>query len=219
MLTIDVSGHVVDHMRKTLAGQQNKNMEYYFFDSTRKDSLSTIRFLRSILHQLLRIKEMIPEMQHRLEAIVGVNGERGPDFDELQTIIDEMYCKLSQVFFIIDGVDETEHEERKVLFRFLRRILQDQPKTKFYISSQPEVDIGAIFNSLQTIHFKASDVESDIRAFIDFRIDHTDCAEFTSMCKPNVIGGVKNTLALKAQRIYLFIYFISFNVRHPRNVC
>jgi hypothetical protein len=203
MLTIDISGHVVDHMRKTLAGEQNKNMVYYFFDSTRKHSLSTIGFLRSILHQLLRIKDMTPKMQRRLEAIVGVEGEREPDSDELQTIIVELCCKLSQVFFIIDGVDETEHEERKVLFRFLRRILHDQPKTKFYISSQPEVDIGAIFSSLQTIHFKASDVESDIMAFIDFRIDHADCAEFTSMCKPDVIDDVKNTLALKAQGMYV----------------
>jgi hypothetical protein len=203
VLTIGVSGHVVDHMRKTLAGQQNKNMVYYFFDSTRKDSLSTIGFLRSILHQLLRTKDLIPEMQHRLETIVGVKGERESGFDELQTIIVEMCCKLSQVFFIIDGVDEAEHEERKVLFRFLRRILQDQPKTKFYISGQPEVDIGALFSSLQTIHFKASDVESDIQAFIDFRIGHADCTEFISMCKPDVIHAVKNTLALKAQGMYV----------------
>jgi hypothetical protein len=203
MLAIDVSGHVVDHMRKTIAGQQNKNMVYYFFGSTRKDSLSTIGFLRSILHQLLRIKDMIPDTQHRLEAIVGVEGEREPDSDELQTIIVELCCKLSQVFFIIDGVDETEHEERKLLFRFLRRILQDQPKAKLYISSQPEVDIGAMFSSLQTIHFKASDVEPDIRAFIDFRIGHADCTEFTSMCKPDVIDDVKNTLAHKAQGMYV----------------
>jgi hypothetical protein len=203
MLTIDASGHVVDYMRKTLAGQQNKNMVYYFFDSTRKHSLSTIGFLRSILHQLLRIKDMTPGMQHRLEAIVGVEGEREPGSDELQTIIFELCRKLSQVFFIIDGVDETEHEERKAVFRFLRRILQDQPKTKFYISSQPEVDLGTIFSSLQTIHFKASDVESDIRAFIDFRIGHPDFTEFTSMCKPDVIDDVKHTLALKAQGMYV----------------
>jgi hypothetical protein len=140
-------------------------------------------------------------MQHRLEAIVGVEGEREPDSDELQTIIAELCRKLKQVFFIIDCV-ETEHEERKVVFRFLRRILHDQPKTRSYISSKPEVDIGAIFSSLQTIHFKASDVESDIRAFIDFRIDHADCAEFTSRCK-DVIDNVKNILALKAQEMYV----------------
>jgi hypothetical protein len=205
MLTIDVSGHVVDHMRKTLAGQQNKNMVYYFFDSTRKDSLSTIGFLRSILHQLLWIKDMKPEMQHRLEAIVGVEGEREPDSDELQAIIVELCCKLSQVFFIIDGVDETEQQERKAIFRFLRGVLRDQPKTKIYISSQPEVDIGAMFSSWKAIYFKASDAESDIRTLIDFRINHEDCAKFTSICKPEVVDDVKKTLASKAQGMYVDI--------------
>jgi hypothetical protein len=156
-----------------------------------------------ILHQLLRIKDMTLQIQHRLKAIIGIDGEREPGFGGFQTLIVELCCKLSQVFLIIDGVDKTEHEERKVIFRFLRRILQDQPKAKFYISSQLEVDIGAIFSCLQTIHFKASDVESDIRAFIDFRIDHADCTGFTVMYKPDVIDDVKNTLALKAQGMYV----------------
>jgi hypothetical protein len=99
-------------------------MVYYFFDSTLKDFLSTIRFLRSILRQLLQIKDMKPQMQHRLETIIGVDGEESPILMSSKTIIVELCCKLSQVFFIIDGVDETEHEERKVVFRFLRSILQ-----------------------------------------------------------------------------------------------
>jgi hypothetical protein len=190
-------------MIKNQGSQQNTNVVYYFFDSRRKDSLPTSRFLDSILHQLLRIKDMTSEMQLRLETIIGVDGERAPSFDELQTLIAHLCCKLDQVFFIIDGVDETEQEERKVVFRFLRRILKDQPKTKFYISSQPEVDIGELCSSRQEIHLKESDVELDIRTLIDCRIDHADCAEFRSMCEPAVIDNLKKALALKAQGMYV----------------
>jgi hypothetical protein len=38
---------------------------------------------------------MTPEMQHCLEAIVGVDSECEPDSDELQTIIVELCYKLS----------------------------------------------------------------------------------------------------------------------------
>jgi hypothetical protein len=186
-----------------LDGQPDKDIVYYFFDSPRKDSLSTIHFMRSILHQLLNIKNMTVTVQHRLEAMIGVDGEREPDFDELFELIVEMCGNRSQVFFIIDGIDETELEERRVVLRFLRIILKDLPTCKFFIASQPEVDISSISISWQAIHLKPSDLDSDIRTFIDFRMDHTDHSEFRSMCKPEAVETIKQSLALKAKGMYV----------------
>jgi hypothetical protein len=110
-------GHVIGHMMRELDDQPDKAIVYYFFDSPRKDSLSTIHFMRSVLHQLLDIKSMTLTAQYRLEAIIGVDGEREPDFDELFELIFEMCGNRSQVFFIIDGIDETELEEQRAIFR------------------------------------------------------------------------------------------------------
>jgi hypothetical protein len=114
-------------MMRELDGQPDKAIMYYFFDSPRKDPLSTIHFMRSILHRLLNLKNMTVTVQHRLEAIIGVDGEREPDIDELFELIVEMCGNRSQVFFIIDDIDETELEERRVVFRFLRIILKEPP--------------------------------------------------------------------------------------------
>jgi hypothetical protein len=190
-------------MMRELDGQPDKAIVYCFFDSPRKDSLSTIHFMRSILHQLLNIKSMTLTIQHLLEAIIGVNGEREPDFDELFELIVEICGNRRQVVFIIDGIDETEQEERSVVFHFLRSILKDLPACKFFIASQPEVDISAIFSSWQAIHLKPSDLDSNIRAYIDFRMDHTDHSKFRSMCKPEVVENIKQSLAFKAKGMYV----------------
>jgi hypothetical protein len=192
-------------MIQEIAGQTDKGIVYYFFDSARKDSLSVIHFLRSVLHQLLRIEDITPTIQQRLEAIMGVDGEREPDFDELQPLIVQLCCKLNQVLFLVDGVDEVDIEERKVVFRFLRNVFQAQPKAKFYISSLPEVDTATIARNCKAIHLNPDDLYSDIQTFIDFRLGHPDYSELVLMCGPVVIEEIKESLAIKAQGMYVEI--------------
>jgi hypothetical protein len=180
---------------------QNKSIVYYFFDSARKDSLSMIHFLRSVLHQLLRTEDMTPTIQQRLEAIIGVHGEREPDNDELQLLILQLCRKLNQVFFLIDGIDEIEIEERRVVFRFLESI----PKSKFYISSLPEVDIATIACSWKPIYLNPDDLDADIQTFINFQLGHPDYSKLVSICGPAIIEEIKKRLSIKAQGMYVDI--------------
>jgi hypothetical protein len=107
--------------------------------------------MRSILHQLLQIETMTPTVQQRIETIIGVDG----DINEPNTLIVETCSYQSHVFVIIDGIDEAGQEERRVIFRFLKNILKNLPTCKFFIVSQPEVDIAAIYSSWQAISNRA----------------------------------------------------------------
>jgi hypothetical protein len=192
-------------MMREISNQKNKSIVYYFFDSARNDSLSMIHFLRSVLHQLLRTEDMTPTIQQRLEAIIGVHGEREPDIDELQPLIVQLCYKLNQVFFLIDGIDEIELEERRVVFRFLRSVWQARPKSKFYISSLPEVDIATIACSWKPIYLNPDDLDADIQTFIDFEFGHPDYSKLVSICGPAIIEEIKKSLSIKAQGMYVDI--------------
>jgi hypothetical protein len=58
-----------------------------------------------------------------------------PDFDELQPLIVELCCKLSQGLFLVDNVDEIEIDGQNAVFRFLGGFLYTLPKSNLYISS------------------------------------------------------------------------------------
>jgi len=194
--------HVIERLKNMLSGDKDMRVvSYYFFDSSKKESLSAITFLRSIMHQLIWSENLSPNIQRRLEAIFGLNGKREPDVDELETLIFELYKKLDKVFLIIDGIDEVEQDDRRIVLRFFKHTEQNQSGIKLFVAGQPEVDMTTVFGSCQAVHLRPHDLETDIRTFIDFQLEKI--SGILSICESDLITTIKRTLALKAQGMYV----------------
>jgi len=191
---------VIDHLKRTLPG--DCVVVYYFFDFFRKDSLSAVTFLRSLLHQLIHSEILSPDIQRILEAIFDPNGVREPDIDELEKIIIKVCGKLDKIFFIIDGIDEAEEHHRRIALRFLKNIEQSRSGIQIFVASQSEVDIAAVFGNIHAVHLKSHDLETDIKKFIDFQLE-TEYSGVLSVYEPDLISAVKNALILKAEGMYV----------------
>ncbi|KAF8241688.1 hypothetical protein K440DRAFT_591719, partial [Wilcoxina mikolae CBS 423.85] len=197
-----LTGHVIDHLRMTLCS--DNNIAYYFFDFSRKESLSAVTFMRSMLHQLIRSEILSPDIQRLLEAILGPNGNREPDAGEMETLIIKLCGKLGNVFFIIDGIDEVERNDRRVVLRFLKNIGQSRLGIQFFVAGQPEVDMTMVFGNCHAVRLSPQDLQTDIKTFIDFQVEK-EYSGVLSVCEPDLINTVKLVLATKAQGMFLWV--------------
>ena len=198
---------MVEWVTKSLASQKDTRVAYYFFDSVQKESLLPGNFLRSILHQLLYIESLIPTLQRRLEAIfMGPNSIycREPEIDELETLVLDLCDPLQKVIILIDGINELEQDNRKLVMRFLKSTQQSHAVIKLFIASRPDVDLWKLFSESQLTHIniQAQDTRAEIDSFVDTRVDKEAKNGPLVVCGPAVIDEIKKTLSMKAKGMY-----------------
>ena len=199
-------------MTKNLAGKTDTVIAYYFFDSTQKESLLPRNFLRSMLHQVLRIDSLNSTLQQRLKAIfIGPNGSREPEIDELEKLVLELSNTVQKVIIIVDGINEVEQDDQKLVLRFLKTIQQSQAVVKLFVASRPEVDIPVVSSNGQLTHIsiRAHDNQLEIDDFIELRVEKEAKDGSLIVCKPAVIDKVKNVLKKRANGMY-DIHLIDF---------
>ena len=105
-------------------------MIYYFFTSLWLDSLSPINFLRSILHQMLSPNMLSPSLQLEVEDLFSRTHE--PTIDKLMSFVFRLWgaIMVKHTFLIIDGVDELDRFNQKVILRILMDLYQKHPKAQ-----------------------------------------------------------------------------------------
>lgn len=196
---------MIEQVTKNLAGKTDTVIAYYFFDSARKESLLPCTFLRSILHQILRIESLNSTLQRRLEAIfIGPNGSREPEIDELETLVLELCNRMQKVIILVDGISEVEQDDRKLVLRFLKAIQQSQAVIKLFVTSRPEVDVSIFSSNGQVTHIsiRVHDNRLEIEGFINTRVEKEAKDGSLAVCGPVVIDKIKNTLKMKARGMY-----------------
>ena len=196
---------MVEQLAKTVSTDQGTIVAYYFLDSIRKESLSVYTFLRSIIHQLIRLETLTPSLQQTLEKVfIGHNGIREPEAEELESLIIDLCATEKRVILIIDGVDEAEQTDRRLIIRFLKSLQKRYPFVKLFISSQLNMEAISFFsdNHVFQIKIKPHDLEKDIRMFIEDRVGKEYTSGSLSICSPDLIDHIKKTLTTKARGMY-----------------
>ena len=193
---------MIDHL--VTARGEGRVIAYYFFDFRRKESLSTLTFLRSILHQLLRIDNITPQIQRRIEAIfIGATGTREPDVSELQELITDTCASSIQreLLLVVDGIDEANGDILRSVLRFFGH-MQSRSRVKIFASGQPEVLLANFPAHWETICITAQELEKDIRTFIDVKAER-ELKAILSPYGPELTDTVKEVLSWKAQGMYV----------------
>lgn len=194
-------------MTESLVSKKDAIAAYYFFDSTQKESLSPYTFLRSILHQILRTELLNPALQRRLEAIfVGPNGTREPEIDEWEALIIELCDKLQNVTILVDGIDEAEQEDQRLVLHVLKNAIdKSQAVIKLFISSRPGVNVPIFFGGngqLTHINIRAQDTQIEIDKVIRFRVENVAKTGPLAVCEPATIDKIIEALRMKASGRY-----------------
>ena len=157
------------------------------------------------MHQLLRPESLNPTLQRRLEAIfIGPNGSREPEIDELETLVFELCNTLQKVIIFIDGINEAEQDDRRLVLRFLKAIQKVQAVVKLFVTSRPEVDVPIFFSDSQLTHIniRVHDTRLEIDDFINSRVEKEAKDGSLVFCGPAMIDKIKTALKTKARGMY-----------------
>jgi hypothetical protein len=192
---------VIDYLTPAFSTDKDSAIIYYFFDYSYKESLSVPTFLRSILHQIIRMETLVPNIQRRLEALFDCQAEQwGPDAAELEKLFLELCSKLKKVLLLIDGLDEVDQDNRKVVRNFLRKV-QDRTSARIFVTTHPEVDMSTVFSRCRTLKITPQDLETDIKLFVKSQIEKC-LPEELSICPPGLLDSIRQALISGAQGMY-----------------
>ncbi|THX63137.1 hypothetical protein D6D05_10490 [Aureobasidium pullulans] len=120
----------------------------------------------AILDQLCRKLEEMPKIlldsQNRAEEPADVS---------YAEFLIEVAKSFTQVFIIIDGLDECPEKERSGILKFIAQTVHtpiDKACFKMFVSSRRDADINAAFSSIRTpvIELEAGKITPDIKKFV-----------------------------------------------------
>lgn len=192
----------MEELTKNFSHDKDTMLAYYFFDFNRKESLSTLTFLQSILHQLIRVESIEPAIWHSVEStFLTSNGKREPDVNELEDLVLMPCEKSKKVAFCFDGIDKLNREDHRYILRFLKNIYQAEKTVQNFIASQLEIDIIRSLGDCPVVHIdiKAQDLDLDIRNFIATQLEKEIESGSLSFCTRDLIDQMEQDLARKAK--------------------
>ena len=188
-------------MKKEFSTVKDTAIVYYFFDFSAKASLMVPTFLRSILHQILTV-EMLSTVQVRLESLFSSEIEHWEvDPVEVASLFSDLCGAYKRVFLLLDGLDEVDPTEARVIRNFLKKF-EGIASVKVFTTTHPEVDMSMVFRKCRTFKIEAQDVEPDIAAFVESQIEQHSHVELSG-CSLTLLESIKQALISGAQGMYV----------------
>ena len=139
MLTsYNVSSLVVDRLGDQARGQ-NTAVTCFYFDFTARKEQSARNMLGSLLKQIIRSMETVPEeislaFQKQKEVIGG----QEPQLPDIVKMLQATTSSL-QTFVCIDALEECVGVQRVKLLDSLKQILEKSPRTRIFITGRPHI--------------------------------------------------------------------------------
>jgi hypothetical protein len=162
-----------------------------------KKSLQLSTFLRCILHQAFTPESLRPDTQRRLELLfLAQAAATTPSVEILEELFIEAIKEFKTIYLLIDGLDEVETSDQKVLKSFFKKV-QSYEGAQICLAAHAAMDVSAILRNSRTIYIEPRDLESDIEIFVQKQIDkHSE--EELSICSPALLDKIKDALVSRA---------------------
>jgi len=134
----NVSSLVADRLCDQTRGQ-NTAVAYFYFDFAAREEQSAASMLGSLLKQIVRGMEVIPEEISRAfrEEGMGIGGP-GPRLPVIVKMLQGITSSL-RLFVCIDALDECATVHRDKLLNSLKLILEKSPHTRILITGRPHI--------------------------------------------------------------------------------
>lgn len=189
---------VVDHIQRRLEqGSQNSRLVYAYFDYQHREDSQTRAIVGSLAKHLVGSQKFLPDKVVRTFKDHNAQDKR----PNLQTTIGfccEAARDLSELFVVIDALDECSDEDRKLfLGSFIHHVLHNIPHARVLVTSRPEASISDYLHNLSACEIKigGEKTREDISKYVRSQI---------VMSKPPTSGlqrGLRRTLRVKDPRV------------------
>ncbi|KAH8712110.1 hypothetical protein GQ44DRAFT_661085 [Phaeosphaeriaceae sp. PMI808] len=183
-------GYIIDYLRTKYSAQNETVVIYYFFDSSEKKSLKEYTFLRCILHQIIRLESLLPDLQRRLESLFMDRIDQSePTTSELEHLFLQSYGKFKSCFLLIDGLDEADEIEQRNVKSFLKEV-QKMDRARILATTHAAMDMSKVFTGGLALHIRPEDLKDDIEAFVESQIGKYSQEELSD-CSPYALDLIR----------------------------
>ncbi len=158
---------VVDYVEHAFPGNEAV-VAYIYNDYKEHEAHSVVNLVGSLLQQVLQRKRVVSDEIISLHNVHSYKRTR-PTVGELSRILSTELQSFSDVFFIIDAMDECDHASG-VRDRFLAELsrLQEHPSTRLMVTSRFLAGLEIEFRDAARLEIRASD--NDIKKYVEDRI-------------------------------------------------
>ncbi|KAJ5749070.1 uncharacterized protein N7511_010766 [Penicillium nucicola] len=179
---------------------------YFFCRYDISESLQARTIIGSIARQLLaRIQSRRLNFDSAMADLLNKN--RLGDFDTMFALLQRVLVSDFKAYVVIDGIDECESSERRILMEELRR-LQNTFSIHLCISlrlepnSHLEVDTDGLIHATIT---QIPDNSSEIGAFIQAELESCISSGRLIIGDPHLILEIRDTLSQRSQGMFLWV--------------
>ena len=151
---------------------------YFYCESAQREFLQASDLFESFIKQgliyLASIQKPCPDsVMEKLKELYRYGGPER-DLEDIVEIFSGLFHHLKAATYIIDGLDEFEHEEINHVLRVFRDLLYNTSQQKLYLSSRKElhhnIDIAHILPDIKQVFISQSDSLEDIQLYIETKI-------------------------------------------------
>jgi NACHT domain len=170
---------VVEEMSKIVKKSPNKQLTYFFCDSTNSNRQRELEQASTIYNDLL--KQMLRRQKKAIpDYVVEDFDDKGTDgFLDEQLCLDALKDMLGQCqesIIVIDAIDECPTLVRQDILNNCLQMLWDHAKRqgvvlKIFVSSKPETDIRMFFEETHPESALGVDNAKDIKTFVLKKVD------------------------------------------------
>jgi len=138
LISCDVSSLVVDTLCKQAVGE-NAAVACFYFDFAAQEAQSAAAILGSVLRQVVRGLEEVPERIAKAFRDRGkvIGGQRLALREIVEFLQDISFSRCT--FICIDALDECSPRHRAKLLNSLNQIVQNSPGARIFLTGRPHI--------------------------------------------------------------------------------
>lgn len=177
---------------------------YFFCRNTDAEKNKSNAILRSLVYQLfqaLRRRSMSSSMSKDLNlALVESGQKKASNFDKMWQIFINRITDLAPATILVDALDECE--DSPILIRKLQSLASSHQVAVVLISRKEDI-LYRLLHQSDSFEIMAEDVDADIKAFVDAKINASSC-----LSHPSVQNLVITRLCEPHQGMFLWVYLM-----------
>ena len=184
----------------------NKSSVIAFYYCTFSDvvTLQTVSILGTILKQLLLPKSSLLDTLRSELSSAFQSGSGTPDRVELAILLNQVLKAYSEIYVIIDGVDECEKNvQNDILYAIEDMIELNQCTVKVWISSREDTDIMNGLRKYPSIHIAETKVTGDIENYVQTAVKSKLQSGELFIRDQTLEEEIISTLTTKSQGMYV----------------
>ncbi|KAJ7076752.1 hypothetical protein B0H15DRAFT_1004565, partial [Mycena belliarum] len=191
-----ISAMVVNHLQSKFKGTDS-GVACIYLNHKETASHTLVNLLASIWKQLAVGKPLALSVH----TLYRHHRERNtsPSEQEVAEILHNLLAQMSQVYLVIDALDEYPEQQRWALMDQLSRILG--PTMRLMLTSRPHLEFNDIFPDLLAVEIRAAD--EDILSYIDKQINLAPRLSKHVRGQPKLRDEIKACIMSKVDGMFL----------------